>query len=337
MRALQLQLKRQWEVRGLVVEDRSPGEVARLRRQLRLVSRAAPQTDLKEEQQLRQLALLRARLERKGWSGAEKITPRTRWDLALHACRQRAVDVGGDDEGLPRATDGAPGVAAEGTSTQGVPMAGCEPTERVLPGIAAASSSSPGAVQASTRCKASSSSGSCYSSGASPQQRRRLPNCGSLEQKFSGSLADMSQLLGNGQELTAEESVAAAVEMSRRKRRASLTAGDDQWEDMIVKDRPRRETSRGIERDHTPLASVRGHSGCSSSRSSRERSQAERPRRERAIAAERSRRLASVAESSQRCSSEASEGVGQGGSSERDPPEASHPAPSSAASVVYQA
>ena len=87
---MHLQLKRQCGVHGLVEEDLAPEEVARVRGQLLSVSRKAPLfTDVQEQRQLRQLERFRGRLESKGWGGAEKISPRTRWDLALHAYKQR--------------------------------------------------------------------------------------------------------------------------------------------------------------------------------------------------------------------------------------------------------
>jgi len=87
----------------------------------------------------------------------------------------------------------------------------------------------------------------------------------STEEKFRSSLREMGHVvdrnLGDGLVLTEAAAAAAQREMSRRKRRLSLTEGDDQWENMVVKDRPKRETNTGLERDHTPLEVVRGRRG----------------------------------------------------------------------------
>ena len=233
----------------------------------------------------------------------------------MQAYKQRGGDIGTDDEDAPQTTGGA---ATDG-STQ-AHMASCEsmaPSQQILLGVAAASGPSSVQVQTSAQGSASASG----SEGSTQQRRRRPINRGSVEQKFTGSLADMTEQLGNREGLTAEETAAAVAEMSRRKRRASLTAGDDMWEDMIVKDRPRRETNTGLDRDHKPLAVIRGRGGSVAEHSLREGSRADRmTRREASIAERRTRRLTSVAEHSRRRGdSSADRGGGQGGASSGAP------------------
>ena len=285
-RALHLQLKRHFGVHGLVEEDHAPAEVLRVRRRLRAASRKAPNTDAREQHQLQQLALFRDRLESKGWSGAEKLSPRTRWDLAMHRYKQQRGSAALDgDEDLLRMSDGAPATAAvDGLSLEARPSVESVPRAKVMPKDASlqtmASGPGPSSLQMSAQGKASAAgNGSC---GCSAQQRRRPLHHGSVEQKFSGSLVDMSQHLGDTQGRTEVEAAAAMAAMSKRKRRLSLTAGDDEWENMVVKDRPRRETKTGRERDHCALASVRGRGGCSAERSMQERSRREGSLSERA-------------------------------------------------------
>ena len=105
-RALQIQLRRYHGVNGLVSEDAAPEEVGRVRRRLRAASRKAPLTNgAQERQQLRQLALFRDRLESRGWSGAEQISPRTRWQLQMQKYKQqRSFRI--DAAGVDNAADG---------------------------------------------------------------------------------------------------------------------------------------------------------------------------------------------------------------------------------------
>ena len=87
-RSLQLQLKRCQAVRSLVSEEMAADEVKQLWRRVRAASLEAPNVAPCDRHELWQLATFRMRLERKGWAGAEKISPRTRWDLSRHMILQ---------------------------------------------------------------------------------------------------------------------------------------------------------------------------------------------------------------------------------------------------------
>ena len=112
-RMLHLQMKRRYGVHGLVGEDMEPEEVPRLRRRVRAASRKAPVANAHERHHMLQLATCRYRLENKGWAGAEKLSPRTRWDLSRHMILQGRLT---DDEGAevqpPRMSRRAPRASA---------------------------------------------------------------------------------------------------------------------------------------------------------------------------------------------------------------------------------
>ena len=246
--------------------------------------------------QVRVRTAARARLEGRGWRGAEYIDG---WELLrLERLRRRQAQ----DATTEEVAEVAPETMGEDGEDQeaGEGQAGQRLNDALVAPAADAASS------ASSTALANSSAGSGGGTSALPLERPALrrprPGQQSLEQKFTGSLREMGhhidRNLGDGLVLTEAAAAAAQREMSRRKRRLSLTEGDDQWENMVVKDRPRRETNRGLERDHTPLEAVRGRRGGSASeRSLGERgvSQRERSVRERSVR-ERSMRERSTAE-----------------------------------------
>ena len=251
-RVLHMHLRRQHGVQGLVSEDMAPERVAELRQRVRSASRKVPLTDAHGRLQRRQLAAFRMRLESRGWRGAEKIMPKTRWQLGKQMIVQGR---------LTGATDGDE--MDQVSQQESMPMPQPMPRVGSVPNMVPPEQGSHGV------------GGNCGCSSGRTRPRRPAHQR-SLEHKLEGSVRDLSQI---GIKLNEEEAAAAERELSRRKRRASLTAGDDQWENMVVKDRPRRETLKGIERDHTPLASVIGRGGNLSERSMRESSVAERSRR----------------------------------------------------------
>ena len=393
-RALQVQLKRHRGVQGLVWEDKAPEEVAEQRRRVREASRTVPLDDAEEQNQLRQLAAFRVRLQDRGWKGAEKITARTKWQLTRHMIAQgRAMEgvAEDEDEGMDPTRVGAAEpdhqhshqeepistpqrMPADGfrlmrksrlNQAGGGGCAGFMSTRTSKKGQAGSSEAGGSAARpgfmSMRKPKPSPAALSGSGSGSEPPQPPQPPQpqpprpaIKSAEEKFRGSLREMSQHvdrnLGDG--LVLSEAAAAAAEraIARRKRRASLTAGDDEWEDMIVKDRPRRETNTGLERDHTPLASVRGRGGVSersgfrskregstecsvqegnAERSMREGSRSGRSMRERSLAERSAPRSAYTAERSKRSGRPGSSSSGPGGpSSASAVPEASgQPAP----------
>ena len=292
-RALQVQLKRHCGVQSLVWEDRAPEEVEEQRRRVRAASRSVPLDDSQEQRQLRHLAGFRVRLEARGWKGAEKITARTKWHLTrLMIAQGRMADGAEDEAGDEAEVDPTRLGVAEPDhqqSHQEAPM----PEPQGMLGFMSRRKAKPSPVAASERHAGGgagvarpgflsmrkpkpspaelSGSGSGSGSEPRPTQPPQPPPSSrpivamSAAQKFRGSLRELShhvdRNLGDGLVLTEAAAAAAERAMARRERRMSLTAGDDQWEDMIVKDRPRRETNTGLERDHTPLASVRGRRG----------------------------------------------------------------------------
>ena len=228
------------------------------------------------EPQVRVRTAARTRLEGRGWTGAEHVAG---WELLrLERMRRRQgqdattgaaagatrLSQLGEKTSLEAALEMI-GEEGEGEEWGGGPQ---RPNDAPVAPAAAQSSS---AASAESRDSAATPPGadalrrSFAAASAVSALKRPRPGLQSTEEKFRSSLREMSHVvdrnLGDGLVLTEAAAAAAQREMSRRKRRMSLTEGDDQWENMVVKDRPKRETNTGLERDHTPLEVVRGRRG----------------------------------------------------------------------------
>ena len=254
-------LQKSKHVHGLLPEKMFSEESAELHAG---VVKASKRTTTKSDPQLRVRIAARTRLEARGWRGPEQIAA---WELLrLQLIRSRQgqdLEVEVEVEDTTEEVDGP-------DHLMDAPVA---------------------ATGAAAACPASAgnSGNACIGKAGGGVRRDGPRDCGaprrpkherSVEQKFTGSLQDMSHIvsrnLGDGDVRTEEELEAANRAIARRKRRLSLTAGDDEWEDMIVKDRPRRETEKGLERDHCALAKVRGRGGPATDRSQRANSTSRR-------------------------------------------------------------
>ena len=232
------------------------------------------------EPQVRVRTAARTRLEGRGWTGAEHVAG---WELLrLERMRRRqgqdettgaaagatCLSQPGERSTLEVALEEMIGEEGEGEEWGGGPQ---RPNDAPVAPAAGAAAQASTAASAESRDSPTTPPGadalrrSFAAAGAVAALKRPRPGLQSTEEKFRSSLREMGHVvdrnLGDGLVLTEAAAAAAQREMSRRKRRLSLTEGDDQWENMVVKDRPKRETNTGLERDHTPLEVVRGRRG----------------------------------------------------------------------------
>ena len=239
-RAMQTTLARRHGVEALVSEERSPDEVARLRRKLLAIAKRAPRLHLEDRDVLWRLAAFRMRLEAKGWAGAEAVSPRTRWDLSRHMILQ-----GRANEGRSRFSSAASSAGGERRNSQlrraahaVIASSGMMPQPQRMPMFGTVrdlGSSLPGATAAAATADASST-GDGTGGGKRPAASSRPGASAAMPRKHQAGLLSTRPLpspgprpsglslplpgLGSGEAPAASSSAAAATA------RASLSAVD---------------------------------------------------------------------------------------------------------------